>query len=607
MKTRPPGHSPGGFFLGRPDSWLRERQGDIGTLCSRMRVMPGRCLFVLILALAAGSCGCRRTTPAEQPTPVAAAPAAGWFTEVTTESGLAFEHTASSTGMPMPAIMGPGAALFDFDNDGDLDAYLMNGGDPFDGPTSNSVPNRLFRQDQGRFVDVTASSGLGDRGFGMGAAVGDIDNDGAVDVYVTNFGPDALYRNRGDGTFENITLSAGLDVPEWSCSAVMFDYDRDGFLDIFVTQYVDVVRETVCRNLSGLLDFCGPKSFAPRHDVLLHNDGSGRFRDVSKECGLHTAPPAAGLGVVSADFNGDGWADVYVANDAYMNNMWINQQDGTFADEGLMLGVACNALGQTEAGMGIALGDFDNDARSDLLVTHLADETNTLYHNLGDGRGFIDYTGQSRLAASSMTRTGFGTAAFDVELDGDLDLAIVNGRVVTVGEPLSSSLSAPWNRYPEPNLFYINNGSGQFAVFDPGAQFTRRVEIGRGLAAGDIDNDGDIDLLMTNCHGPARLYRNDAPRQGHWLSIRLRDPRFKRDAIGAEVTVKAGALRQVRTVGSGGSYLSVADTRVHFGLGSMMTYDRIDVRWPDGLRESFSSGTGDRMIELNRGTGEMQP
>ncbi|RME38676.1 MAG: CRTAC1 family protein [Planctomycetota bacterium] len=538
-----------------------------------------------------------------------------WFREITRDVGLTFVHDAGRSGkLHMPEIMGSGAALFDFDRDGDLDVYLINGNRTFVSIDQREGPppiNRLFRQERdGRFVDVTGSSGLGDAGFGMGVAVADIDNDGFPDVYVTNYGADRLYRNRGDGTFEDITERAGVTVSGWSSSASFLDYDRDGLLDIYVVRYVEYNPLHTCTDDAGRPEYCGPTAFEPVHDVLLHNEGLiegvPRFRDVSVEAGI--APlRAAGLGVVCEDFNDDGWVDVYVANDAYANQLWINQKNGTFRDEALAYGAAFNLQGKAEAGMGVVAADFDGDGRLDLFMTHLRTESNTYYRNLG-AMGFVDATGESGLGWTSVPYTGFGTAAFDVELDGDLDLLIVNGRV-NHGKVLPGARLDPvWNTYAEPNLFYLNNGHGRF---QPAGReldtICAPVEVSRGLAVGDIDRDGDLDVLLTNGDGPARLYRNDAPRRGNWLIVRAIDPRYHRDALCARVTVVTADRRLVRTINGGFSYLSASEPLAHFGLGDASTVERLEVRWPDGMRESFPVGALNTYVTVRRGEGMVLP
>ncbi len=555
--------------------------------------------------------GC--TDHANNPGDTIQAPAAQWFTEITTAVGLDFVHETGATGeLLLPEVAAGGAALFDFDSDGDLDIYLINGNQFFsDAVVAQTPTNRLYRQDPaGHFVDVTAESGLGDGGYGMGVAIGDIDNDGDADVYVTNYGPDRLYRNRGDGTFEDITESAGIDVPGFSCSAAFFDYDLDGFLDLYVTQYVEFDPDVQCFDLAGRRNYCGPLMFIPVHDLLLHNNGDPRgqgFTDVTEQAGISSAAGAS-LGVVCEDLNDDGWIDVFVANDGNANHLWLNQGDGTFREAALMMGAAYNLHGQPEAGMGVVAADFDNDTHVDLFITHLTQETNTLYRNVGGGAGFIDITGRSGLGASSMTYTGFGTAALDVELDGDLDIVVVGGKVVLGNPHPNSSVPAPWDRLAEPNLFFVNDGNARFEPVDqPVEALCGRVEVTRGLAIGDIDSDGDLDILISNVQGPARLYRNITPRKGHWLIVRAVDPSLRRDAIGARVTVLCNGQRQVRTITRGFSYLSSSDPRAHFGLGDVNRVDRIEVRWPDGLRESFRATDVDRVVQVTRGTGKRQP
>ena len=535
-----------------------------------------------------------------------------WFTEITTEVGLDFTHEAGATGeFHLPEIMASGAALFDFDNDGDLDIYLTNGNRALPlASTAESPLNRLFRQEPDRrFVDVTAESGLGDGGYGMGVALGDIDNDGDVDIYVTNYGPDRLYRNSSAGTFADVTLAAGIMVDGWSSSAAFFDYDLDGFLDLYVARYVvyKKTRENQCVDGAGRPDYCSPRVFLPVPDVLLHNNGDGTFTDVSQSAGI-TSISAAGLGVICEDLNNDGWTDVYVANDMYANQLWINQGDGTFRDEALLKGVAYNLHGQAEASMGVVAADVDNDGNHDLFLTHLRFQSNTLLRNLGGARGFTDVTGESGLGRPSMPYTGFGTVALDVEHDGDLDLVVVNGRVMRDSPVPGVVVPPPWDRYAEPNQFFLNTGAGRFTLAGaPVEALCGPTEVSRGLAMGDIDSDGDIDLLISNIQGTARLYRNDLPGKGHWLGVRAVDPRLQRDAIGARITIVHDNSQQVRTISRGFSYLSSSDPRAHFGLGGTSKVKRIEVRWPDGLRELFPGVSADQVKVLVRGTGEALP
>ena len=534
------------------------------------------------------------------------APPASWFSDQTAASGLSFVHETGARGeMHLPEIMGGGVALFDAEGDGDLDVFFTSGdferepGEAVGGPGRG----RLFRHEAGlKFVDVTAASGLDEARYGMGAAVGDVDNDGDADLFLTNFGADQLYLNRGDGSFEDRTERAGIDVQGLSCSAVFCDYDLDGFLDLYVTRYVRYDPRQVCRNSSGQRDYCGPRAFNPASHVLLHNNGDGTFRDVSERAGLSRVA-AAGLGVVCEDLNDDGRPDFYVANDQYANYLWLNRGDGTFEEQAVVLGAAYNLEGKAESGMGVIAADLDSDLDLDLFVTNLKGETNTLYRNLGRG-SFEDATGGAGLAQSSLPYTGFGTVAFDVELDSDLDLLVANGRVFRGAPYPRPDVPEPWSFFAEPNLFYLNDGQGRFTAEPRLAEpFTAPIEISRGLATGDLDEDGDVDLVVTHVQGPAHLLRNDAPRAGHWLSVLAIDPALRREAIGARLTLEAGGRRFLRTVSRGFSYLSSNDPRAHFGLGAAESVSRLEVRWPDGLTERFEVPGVDRALTLKRGEG----
>ena len=526
------------------------------------------------------------------------ATAADLFVDRAADWGLAFTYRTGATGdLYFPEIMGGGAALFDYDGDGDLDAFLVQGhplkpGSPDPGPAGWG---RLFRNDRLKFVDVTEASGIRATGYGMGAATGDFDNDGRVDLYLANFGSNQLWRNNGDGTFSDVTAKAGADDPRWSTGATFTDLDRDGWLDLFVLNYVDstVENNVRCYAASTRRDYCGPSTFTPVTSRLLRNKKDGTFEDVSLRSGIGRKP-GPGLGVVAADLDGDGWQDLFVANDGAANFLWINQKDLTFREDGLLSGVALNAAGRPEAGMGIALGDGDGDGDDDLLITHLTAETNTFYVNLGGGL-FEDATARSGLGAPSLPFTGFGTSWLDVDNDGLLDLAAFNGAVNLAGAMGSGDGLAP---YAQPDLLFRNLGGGKFADVsaEAGTAF-RTPKVSRGAAFGDVDNDGDTDILVVDADSPVRLLINETGSRNPWLGLRL--------VTGARVEViRKGAPSLWRRAATDGSYVSASDPRVLVGLGGASEVTGVKVVWPDGLVESFPPPPLRTYTTLVRGTGK---
>ncbi len=540
------------------------------------------------------------------------------FREAAEETGLDFRHFIGATGEYFfPEIMGSGVGMFDYDGDGDLDVYLVQGAmlDPAKEVSQSMFPfageglprNRLFRNELNptgdlRFTDVTREAGVGHPGYGMGMAVGDYDSDGDPDLYLTHFGPNVLYRNDGDGTFTDVTRDAGVDDPRYSAGSTFVDYDSDGDLDLYVANYVSFTIKGNRRCGGERRDYCAPGVYQPLPDRLFRNEGDGRFTDRSEEAGLGRAF-GAGLGVVAADLNLDRRVDLYVANDGTPNQLWINQGDGTFQDQGLVSGTAYNIDGVAEAGMGVTAADFDGDGDDDLFVTHNKKETNTLYRN-GRQKGFADATSRFGLANASVPYSGFGTLWFDYDNDGWLDLFVANGAVVMDDRQPADSIYP----YAQENQLFRGDGTGRFQEIgsDVAGPAPDLVEVSRGAAFGDIDNDGDVDIAIANNNGPARLLLNQVGSRHHWLGVRLEGEGGGTAAVyQARVALfREGRNPLWRRCHSDGSYLSANDSRILLGLGSSKDLVRVEVHWPDGLCESWSGVGTDRYVTLRRGSGQ---
>jgi hypothetical protein len=532
------------------------------------------------------------------------------FVDATAESGLDFVHTNGATGdLLLPEVIGAGGALFDYDNDGDLDLFAVQGSAlrPDQRAGAASAPrSRLYRNDlpagrsrRPRFTDVTERSGIAVTGYGMGAATGDIDNDGWIDLYVTALGPNRMLRNNRDGTFSDVTARTGTDDARWSTSAAFFDFDRDGWLDLFVVNYVQFAPDLkrACFSAGSAPDYCNPAVYAPAPDRLFRNNRDGTFSDVTTRARVGAAA-GRGLGVIAADVNDDGWTDLYVANDGDANQLWINQRgSGAFTDDALLTGVAVNRMGQPQGSMGVDVGDYDADGDDDLFVTNLDNEANTLYRNVGKGL-FEDRTVEAGLFKLGFT--GFGTRFLDYDNDGWLDLVVVNGAVRHVSAQIQKGDPYPLRQRNQ--LFRNDRGRRFVDVSESAGPAFAPLNVARGLATGDVDNDGDVDLVVFNNSGPARLLVNEVGGRSHWLGVRVVDSRYRRDALHARVTLVRGKTRDVvRRVQADGSYCTAGDPRVLFGLGTEAGTQTVRVHWPGGGAEEFRGLAADRYWILEPG------
>jgi len=531
----------------------------------------------------------------------------GNFVDVTAACGVRFQHVASHTSKKyLPETMGSGVALFDYDNDGRLDIFLVNGAPLADPTPKGAIPekagpkdwNRLFHQkSDGTFEDVTEKAHLQGTGYGMGVAVGDYDNDGFEDLYVTALGGNKLYHNNGNGTFTDVTEKAGVGGSGWSTSAAWIDLDNDGLLDLVVLRYLQWDFDDIwCgAHKEGFRSYCHPDTFHAITPLVYHNEGNGRFTEVGQKIGL--AIPGKGLGIAIADYDGDGHIDIFVANDSMPEFLFHNKGDGTFEEKGLLAQVAVDEDGRTYAGMGVDFEDFNNDGLPDLVVDNLANQMYAIYQNAGDGT-FSYTTRGSGMGRMSMLHSGWGLRLIDYDNDGWKDLLIAQGHDLD-----TIDLTNPQLHYREPMLLARNTGRGFVDVSAASGSIFHEAWAGRGLATGDIDNDGRIDAVVSTNEGPAHLIHNETKTDNHWLTLKLVGHKSNRDAIGAVVKIATVKGAQYATVTTASSYLSSSDKRVHFGLGAETVVRTIEIRWPSGVRQSLKEVRADQVTQVDEPAG----
>lgn len=522
------------------------------------------------------------------------------FTDITQPAKITFNHVTSPDKKYIVESMSGGVALLDYDNDGYLDIYFVNSLTVDLVRSNQKTKSALYRNNgDGTFTDVAARAGVSDIGWGMGVAVGDYNNDGFDDLYVTCLGKNRLFKNNGNGSFKDVTDDAGVGDPRWSTGAAFVDFDNDGKLDLFVSNYVafdinhlpEFGKGRTCQ-YKGVAVQCGPRGLPGAGDSLYRNNGDGTFADVSKKAGVSDPSGYYGLGIICSDFDDDGWVDIFVANDSTPNFLYHNNGDGTFKEIAFPAGVAVNENGSEQGSMGVTLGDYDHDGRLDLFVTNFDDDYNVLYHN--DGRGsFTDVSYATKVAAVSLPYVGWGTKFFDYDNDGWVDLLVINGHVYP---------QLP--TYKQRNLMHHNNRDGTFSEVgdELGAPFAEK-RTGRGAAFGDIDNDGDVDVVINNLDGAAQLLRNDGGHTNNSVLVKTIGAKSNRNGIGARVSIVSGDLKQVEEVCSGATYISQNDLRLHFGLENRTKIDLIEVRWPSGAIDRVANLSANKILTVKEGKG----
>ena len=531
-------------------------------------------------------------------------PATVTFTNIAAQAGINFKHqNGASPQKFMPETMSGGAVFFDYDSDGWPDVFLTNGGSFVDTRAAAAARHMLYRNNgNGTFTDRSANSGIGVAGYAMGACSADYDNDGWDDLYITGVGTNKLYRNNGSGGFTDVTAKAGAGgAGRWSTSCAFADIDNDGDVDLFVANYVDFTPDNnkVCTGGGNIRTYCHPNVYHSLPDILYRNNGDGTFTDITKESGVYRTD-GNGLGVVFGDYDNDGWIDIYVANDSVPNFLFHNKGKGVFEEVGFRAGVALGGEGRPLAGMGTDMGDIDGDGLLDIIVTNLDRETHSLYRNTGKGL-FANITFESGVGQATLPFVGFGAVFVDYDNDSDLDLAIANGDIID-----NVALFRDNTTYEQRNLLMRNDGSGKFrdVGLNSGPGFALK-KVSRALAVGDVDNDGDLDLLVANNGQTADLLRNDGGNRDNSILIRTIGTKSNRDGIGARLRLSVGGKTLLRYVKAGSSYLAQSDMRVHFGLGAAKTANRLEVQWPSGTTDVFESIDANQILTITEGRSEL--